>query len=69
MKSEKSFVITLLLSFFLGGLGAHRFYVGKVGTGLLMLITLGGLGVWSIIDLILVLIGNFKDKSGIPIKP
>ena len=43
-----------LLTFFFGVLGVHRFYVGKIGTGVLMLITLGGLGIWFLVDLILV---------------
>lgn len=67
-KSDKGFVPTLLLCFFLGGLGVHRFYVGKVGTGLLMLFTLGGLGIWTIIDFILIAVGNFTDKDGRVIK-
>ena len=66
--SEKGFVPTLLLCFFLGGLGVHRFYVGKVGTGILMLLTLGGLGIWTIIDFIVIACGNFKDKNELPIK-
>jgi TM2 domain-containing membrane protein YozV len=66
--SEKSFVGTLLLCFFLGNLGIHRFYVGKTGTGILMLITLGGLGIWSLIDFIMIAIGKFKDKNGKEIK-
>lgn len=68
-KSEKGFVPTILLCLFLGGLGIHRFYVGKIGTGILMLITLGGLGIWALIDLIIIICGNFKDKQGLPIKP
>ena len=67
-KSEKGFVPTLLLCLLLGGLGVHRFYVGKIGTGILMLLTLGGLGIWSLIDLIIIATGNFKDKDGKPIK-
>ena len=67
-KSEKGFVPTLLLAFFLGGLGIHRFFVGKIGTGILQLITLGGLGIWALIDIIMIVFGSFKDKSGLPIK-
>ena len=67
-KSEKSFVAALLLCLFLGGLGVHRFYVGKIGTGILMLLTLGGLGIWALIDLIMIAVGSFTDKNGLPIK-
>ncbi len=66
--SEKGFIPTLLLCFFLGGLGIHRFYVGKIGTGVLMLLTLGGLGIWTLIDFIVIACGNFKDKQDLPIK-
>lgn len=66
--SEKGFVPTTLLCFFLGALGVHRFYVGKIGTGILQLITIGGLGIWTMIDFILVVTGNFKDSQGLPIK-
>ena len=68
-KSEKGFVPTLLLCLLLGGLGIHRFYVGKIGTGILMIFTFGGLGIWVLIDLIMIAVGSFKDKSGLPIKP
>ncbi|MFF2754753.1 TM2 domain-containing protein [Psychrobacillus sp. NPDC058041] len=66
--SEKNFVGTLLLCFFLGNFGIHRFYVGKIGTGILMLITLGGLGIWSLIDFIMIAVGKFTDKNGNVIK-
>ena len=62
--SDKDFVPTMLLCFFLGGLGIHRFFVGKMGTGILMLITFGGLGIWWLIDLIMIAIGSFKDIEG-----
>ena len=66
--SDKGFVPTALLCFFLGVFGVHRFYVGKVGTGVLQLVTLGGLGIWSLVDLIMIIVGNFKDKHGRLIK-
>ncbi|MFF5171512.1 TM2 domain-containing protein [Micromonospora sp. NPDC000089] len=65
--AQKSWVVTLLLCIFLGTLGVHRFYTGKVGTGILQLITLGGLGVWTLVDFILILVGSFKDKQGQPL--
>lgn len=64
MKSEKEWLVTLLLCLFLGGIGVHRFYAGKIGTGILQLITMGGCGIWTLIDLIMILTGNFKDKDG-----
>ena len=68
LKSEKGFLPTLLLAIFLGGLGIHRFFVGKIGTGILQLLTLGGLGIWALIDIIIIAVGSFKDKNGLPIK-
>jgi phage shock protein PspC (stress-responsive transcriptional regulator)/TM2 domain-containing membrane protein YozV len=62
--SIKSRLGALLFCFFLGWLGVHRFYVGKAGTGVLMIITLGGLGIWWAIDFIMILIGSFTDKGG-----
>ena len=67
--SEKNFVATLILAILLGGFGVHRFYVGKIGTGIVMLLTLGALGIWTLIDVIMIAVGNFKDSNGLPIKP
>lgn len=67
--SAKSYVVTVLLCFFLGCFGAHRFYVGKIGTAVLMLLTLGGFGIWAIVDLIVIIICNFKDANGFSILP
>jgi TM2 domain-containing membrane protein YozV len=61
---DKGFVPAILLCFFLGALGLHRFYVGKIGTGILMILTLGGLGIWVIIDFVMIVIGKFTDKEG-----
>ncbi len=57
-------LITLLLCFFVGALGVHRFYHGKIGTGVLMLVTLGCFGIWTLIDLIMIIVGKFTDKYG-----
>ena len=66
--SPKGFVPTVLLCFFFGVFGVHRFYVGKIGTGILMILTLGGLGIWALVDFIMIIIGSFNDKNGLPIK-
>jgi len=61
--STTDWLTLFLLTFFVGVLGVHRFYVGKIGTGFLMLLTLGGLGVWFLVDLILVVTGQFTNKK------
>ena len=58
MKSDKDWLVTLLLSIFLGSLGVHRFYVGKTGTGILQLITIGGCGIWTLIDIIMITVAK-----------
>lgn len=62
--SDKSRLAAALLCWFLGVFGVHRFYVGKIGTGILMFVTLGALGIWALIDFIVILVGSFRDKQG-----
>jgi len=64
MNSEKDWLITLILSIVVGGFGIDRFYTGSVLLGVLKLVTLGGLGVWWLIDLIMLVTGNYKDGDG-----
>jgi TM2 domain-containing membrane protein YozV len=61
---QKSWVVALLLCLFLGMVGAHRFYTGKVGTAILQIVTFGGLGIWVLVDLIMIAMGKFTDKQG-----
>jgi TM2 domain-containing membrane protein YozV len=62
--SDKSWGIALALSIFLGFIGADRMYVGRIGLGLLKLLTLGGYCVWWVVDIILLLQGRMKDEFG-----
>ena len=66
--SEKSGIACLLFLLLLGPLGLHRFYVGKVGTGILFLLTMGGMGLWWLIDLIILIVGSFTDADGAAVK-
>ena len=63
-KSKHSKVTLALICFFLGSLGIHRFMVGKPGTAILMILTLGALGIWTLIDFIMILLGKFRDRDG-----
>ena len=65
--SKRTWMATLLLSVFAGPLGVDRFYLGKVPSGLLKLLTLGGLGVWSLIDIILIATNRMTDRDGLPL--
>ena len=62
--SDKDWTTTLLLCIFLGYLGIHRFYTGNTLYGVLQLITIGGCGIWTIIDLIILVTGSYKDGEG-----
>jgi len=66
--SPKSRLIVTLLAYFVGYFGVHRFYLGKIGTGIAMLLTGGGFGIWWIIDFLMAACGAMKDKEGLPIK-
>ncbi len=62
--SEKKILPTFLLCLFLGLFGVHRFYVGKIWTGVIMFLTVGGFFIWWIIDLIVIVVGAFTDDEG-----
>ncbi|MCR9216176.1 MAG: TM2 domain-containing protein [Phycisphaerales bacterium] len=65
--NQRSFLVALLLSIFLGSLGVDRFYLGSIGLGILKLITAGGCGIWYIIDIILIATGKVRDANGQPL--
>ena len=62
--SDKDWTTLLILSVLLGGFGADRFYAGHIGLGVLKLLTVGGCGIWALIDLVMILTGGLKDADG-----
>lgn len=66
--SPKKRLIALLLCTFFGWTGIHRFYVDKIGTGVALMFTFGGFGLWIPVDIIMIIIGFFKDSEGKPLK-
>ena len=61
---NKSKTTAILLCLFLGGIGVHRFYLGYTLFGVIQLLTLGGLGIWALIDLVRIITGSIKDSEG-----
>ena len=66
--SDKNGLVCLLFILLLAPFGIHRFYVGKVGTGIAYLLTFAGFGIWWLIDLILIAMGSFTDSDGRKVK-
>lgn len=67
-EQRNRWITCLLLCWFLGVLGVHRFYTGHTTIGVLQLLTFGGCGIWALVDLIIIVSGNYKDSDGRPIK-
>ena len=67
MGMQKSWITTVLLCQFLGTLGVHRFYTGRIVSGIFQLLTFGGFGIWTLIDLIMIVSGDFKDQYNRPL--
>ena len=67
-EQRNKWIICLLLCWFFGVFGVHRFYTGHIALGVVQLLTLGGCGIWTLIDFIIIVSGNFKDAQGNPIR-
>lgn len=61
---QRHFLAVFFLSFMWGSFGVDRFYLGKVGTGILKLLTFGGFGIWTLVDLVIIMTGTMRDKQG-----
>jgi TM2 domain-containing membrane protein YozV len=65
---RKKWLTAVLLSFFLGSLGVDRFYLGYTGLGIAKLLTVGGCGIWSLIDFVMILLNKIPDAAGQPLE-
>lgn len=68
IRSRRKILPALVLCMLFGFFGTHRFYVGKVGTGILQMLTLGGFGLWVLFDAVVLILGKFRDAEGAPLK-
>jgi hypothetical protein len=66
--SDKKWLVALLISFFLGALGIDRFYLGYTGLGIAKLLTIGGLGIWALVDCVLIAVRAVPDSHGRPLR-
>ena len=67
VSEQKDWLTTLLLCLFVGSLGIHRFYTGHTLIGVIQLLTLGGCGIWTLVDLVMIVTDSYKDANGQPL--